>query len=215
MGDRGVIAVLYSDPMYAATSLFGFTEFYIRYATGSHAIRRMMDHLFEQIVEDTRRKAQTCREMDVIFLTGGPEIATPPMMPPQAFAELVVPYQRMLIEIIHDAGHLAMIHCHGRVRQVLDHMVETGVDAIEPIEPPPQGDITLEELIRHTGGQLGFLGYIPDQALHTAPRGAITRHVQQIAKIVKGGSGYVMAPTCTPFQHPVTDTFLRNYSEWM
>ena len=215
LGERGVIAVTYSDPMYAAASLFDFGEYCVRYATRPGTIRRLMDHLFAQIAEDTRRKARACQQLDVIFLTGGPEVATPPMMPPQAFAQLVVPYQRKLIEIIHAAGHLAMIHCHGRVRDVLGHMLATGVDAIEPIEPPPQGNITLAELLERADGHLSFLGHIQDQEFHTAPAGTMTRRVEAIAKVLGGRTGYVMAPTCTPFQHPATSTFLRNYTEWL
>ena len=215
LADRGVIAVSYADPMYAAASLFDFTEYCVRYATDPAGLIRLMDHLFEQIAEDTRRKALACKGSDVVFLTAGPELATPPMMPPRAFAELVTPYQKRLIEIIHDAGHLAMIHCHGRVRDVLEHMIETGVDAIEPIEPPPQGDITLAELVRRSDGRLSFVGHIQDQQFHGAPDGTMTRHVEEIARAVDGGTGYVMAPTCTPFQYPATSTFLRNYTEWI
>lgn len=215
LGDRGVMTVSYSDPMYAAASLFDFGEFCIRYATEPASIRRLVNYLFEQIADDTRRKALACRGLDIIFLTAGPEIATPPMMPPDAFAELVVPYEKGLIQIIHAEGHLAMIHCHGRVRQVLEGMIETGVDAIEPIEPPPQGDITLTELMNCAAGRLGLLGYIQDQEFHSAPAGTMTRRVEDIARVVDGRTGYVMAPTCTPFQHPSTKTFLRNYTEWI
>ena len=215
LADRGVVAISYSDPMYAAASLFDFGEYCIRYATNPASVRRLVDHLFEQIVEDTRRKAVACRGLDVVFLTAGPELATPPMMPPRAFAELVTPYQKRLIEVIHAAGHLAVIHCHGRVRDVLGHMIETGVDAIEPIEPPPQGDIRLAELMDRADGRLSFLGHIQDQEFHSASAGTMTRRVEAIARAVDGRTGYVMGPTCTPFQHPATSTFLRNYTEWI
>ena len=215
LGERGVLTVSYADPMYAAASLFEFVEFCTRYATRPSGLRRLIDHLFGQIIEDTRLKAEACRGMDVIFLTAGPELATPPMMPPRAFAELVVPYQKRLIEILHDAGHLAMIHCHGRVGLVLDHMLATGVDAIEPIEPPPQGDVALAELLQRAEGRLALMGHIQDQDFHSAPPGAMTRRVEAIAGIVDGRTGYVMMPTCTPFAHPATETFLRNYTEWV
>ena len=215
LGAGGVIAVAYADPMYAAARHFDFADFCERYATRPAALHRLIDHLFELIREDTRRKIRACRGMDVIFVSGGPELATPPMMSPQAFAELVVPCQRRLIAQIHDAGHLAMMHCHGRVALVLEHMLATGVDAIEPIEPPPQGDITLADLLRRTDGRLGLLGHIQDQAFHTAPPGTMTRQVEAIARVVDGRSGYVMAPTCAPFRHPATATFLHNWHEWI
>jgi len=35
------------------------------------------------------------------------------------------------------------------------------------------------------------------------------------ASIVNGCTGYIMSPTCTPFQHPAAETFRRNYMEWL
>ena len=215
LGDRGMMTVGYSDPMYASASLFDFQDFTIRCLMQPETVRRLVEHQFERIAEDTRRRAEACAGRDFIFLTGGPEIATPPMMAPRLFQELVLPYQKKLIEIIHEHGHLAMIHCHGRVAQVLDYMIETGVDAIEPIEPPPQGDITLADLLDRAGGRMAMMGHVQDQEFHTAPPGTMTRHVEEIAKVAEGRAGYIMSPTCTPFQHPATDTFIRNYSEWI
>lgn len=215
VGDWGIVTAGYSDPMHTVCQLFDFEDFTVRCLTDLPAILRLVDHFYEQIAEDTRRRARAVRGRRVVFLTGGPEVATPPMMAPRAFEALVMPYQKKLIEIIHAEGHLAMIHCHGRVRDVLDYMLETGVDAIEPIEPPPQGDIGLAELLERTRGRMTVMGHIQDQELHYVPPGVMQAHVEQLARIVDGRTGYVMMPTCTPFQIPATPVWLRNYTEWV
>ena len=153
--------------------------------------------------------------LPVLFYTGGPEICTPPMMAPAMFAKLVTPYQKKLIRMIHDAGFLASIHCHGRVRDVIGEVLATGADVFEPIEPPDQGDISLPELFTAAGNRLCLMGHIQDQEFHYVEPGTMTRHVEEIARVAAGRTGYVMMPTCTPFQHPATDTFRRNYAEWI
>ena len=213
--DWGIIALHYPDPMYEACQLFDFEEFTIRCLTQLPGILRLVDHLFERIADDIRRRATAVQGYEVVFLTGGPELATPPMMAPAMFDALVVPYQKRLIEIIHTEGHLAMIHCHGRVGQVLDAMMETGADAIEPIEPPPQGDIGLSTLLDRTQDRMAVMGHIQDQEFHYVSPGTMTRRVEDIGRIAAGRTGYVMMPTCTPFQHPATPTWLRNYTEWI
>lgn len=215
LGGHGVMTVDYADPMHKAVVLFDFLDFCMRCRTDMRPLKRMIDHFYEQIAEDTRRKAKATEGLDVIFLTGGPEVATPPMMAPELFGELVMPYQKKLIEIIHEHGHVAMIHCHGKVRRVLDYMIQTDVDCIEPIEPPPQGDITLEELLARGADHLAFMGHIQDQEFHTVPPGTMTKRVEDIARVIGSQTGYIMTPTCTPFQHPPTDTFVRNYTEWL
>ena len=117
--------------------------------------------------------------------------------------------------MIHDAGFLASIHCHGRVRDVIGEVMRTGADVLEPVEPPDQGDMTLTELVAAAEGQLCLMGYIQDQEFHLAEPGTMERHVEEIARVVGDRSGYVMTPTCTPFQHPATATFQRNYEEWV
>lgn len=215
LGDRGLVYMNYSDPMYAAASLFDYEDFVIRCTTDTKSVRRLVDHQFERIVEQTRNLAEVCRGYDVLFYTAGPEVATPPMVSPTVFRELVTPYQTKLIEILHDAGHLVSIHCHGRVRQVLDEMVKTGTDVLEPIEPPDQGDISLAELLERVEDRLCLMGYIQDQEFHTVPPGTMTKRVEEIAALVNGRTRYIMTPTCTPFQHPAAETFLRNYTEWI
>ena len=37
----------------------------------------------------------------------------------------------------------------------------------------------------------------------------------QIARVARGRTGYICMPTATPFQFPPTETFVRNYTEWI
>lgn len=215
MGDRGLLYISYADPMYAAASLFDFQEFAIRCITSPDGLQRLIDFLFERIQEETRRLAGACSDLNCILYTGGPEIATPPMLPPQVFRRFITPYQRKLVEIIHDEGCLCAIHCHGRVRRDLDEIIATGTDLLEPIEPPEQGDIGIAELMERADGRMSFMGHIQDQELHTARPGEMARKVEEIARVVDGRTGYIMSPTCTPFQHPATETYIRNYMEWV
>lgn len=212
---RGVAYVSYGDPMYTAAALFDFDDFAVRCITDPAPVLRLIDFLFEREQEVLRRQLRACRGHQFLFYTAGPELCTPPMLSPAVFARLVTPYQTHLIRMIHDAGFPVSIHCHGRVREVLDEILRTGADVLEPAEPPPQGDIGLEELLRRAAGRLCIMGYIQDQEFHHAPPGTMRRHVEEIARLAEGRTGYVMAPTCTPFQHPAAETFRRNYTEWV
>lgn len=56
------------------------------------------------------------------------------------------------LNVIHDAGRLAWVHCHGKMNPVLDRFIEMGVDCLNPVEPPPMGDILLSDAKRRAGG---------------------------------------------------------------
>jgi len=212
---RGVAYVGYADPMHTSARLFDFNDFAVRCITDIKPVLKLIDFHFELIKADLRSMLKAAEGNEFLFYTGGPEICTPPMMAPAIFARLVTPYQKALIDMIHEAGQLASIHCHGRVRCVIDEVIKTGTDVLEPIEPPDQGDMTLAELLDKAEGRLCLVGHIQDQELHYVPEGTMARHVEEIARLVNWRTGYIMTPTCTPFQHPATDTFIRNYTEWL
>ncbi len=215
LAGRGVAYVGYGDPLYAAASLFDFADFAVRCVTDPRPVIRLIDFHFERLQVTLQNMLEACRGRDFLFYTAGPELCTPPMLPPALFARLVTPYQRRLIRMIHDAGLLASIHCHGRVRDILPEVIAMEADVLEPLEPPPQGDMALPELLQRVGGRLCLLGYIQDQEFHGAPPGTMRRRVEEIARQVERGVPFVMAPTCTPFAHPASESFRRNYTEWV
>lgn len=92
----------------------------------------------------------------------GVERASPPMMGPRQWEELVVPYDGEIMRRIKQRDPEARIHvhCHGRVGTLLDSWLELGVDSIDPVEPPPQGDIEFAEAKRRVDGRITLFGNI-------------------------------------------------------
>ena len=215
LAEYGVVMAGYGDPFHAVAVVMDFNDLAMRCVTDLPSVQRFADFFYEQILAETRGTLKACEGLPVGLMTGGPELCTPPMMSPALFPTLVTRYHQKLIEVIHEAGFFAGIHCHGRVRDVFPEILKTGTDYLEPIEPPPQGDITLVELLDQADGRLCLIGHIQDQELHYVPPATMARHVEDIARVAKGRTGYIMTPTCTPFQHPAKETFVRNYLEWM
>ena len=84
------------------------------------------------------------------------------MMGPRQWEEWVVPYDGELMRRIHarDPEARIHVHCHGRVGALLDSFLAMGVDSIDPVEPPPQGDITFAEARRRVGDEMTLYGNI-------------------------------------------------------
>jgi len=215
LGDRGVAHLGYADPMYAVAHLFDFEDFCIRTATQRSLIVEMIEREHERIQVELARMLEQIEGYDFMFCTAGPEVATPPMLSPDTFAELVTPYQKALVQAIHDAGHLSAIHCHGRVRRVLDHFIEIGIDALEPVEPPPQGDISLAEALDKVNGRICLMGYIQDQDLYRAQPGEMRAKVRAVRELVEGRTGYIMTSSATPYMEDPPPAFVRNYIEYV
>ena len=215
VGDRGMVFFGFQETTESVVPLFHYEDFCMRTITDLPGLERLFDWASERCLENVKLLVEVCAGMDVVFHAIGPEYCTPPMIAPSVFAKLVTPHMRRSIDVIHAAGFPVSIHCHGKVREVFEEMIKTGADMLEPIEPIPQGDIDLAELMELSAGRMSLMGHVQDQDFYTAPEGHFTNWVEQIARVVDGRTGYIMSPTCTPFDIPCTDTYKRNYIEWL
>ncbi|MFH1905738.1 MAG: uroporphyrinogen decarboxylase family protein [bacterium] len=140
----------------------------------------------------------------------GVERASPPMMGPNQWDELVIPYDGDIMRRIKAADSEARIHvhCHGNVETLLDSFVEMGVDSIDPVEPHPQGDVDIAKVKRKYDNKLVFVGNIEFLDMETKNPGEMDEIVQYA--IEGGGKENVMLWTSSgPHERP-TDRFLDN-----
>ena len=103
-----------------------------------------------------------------------------PMMSPAAFEQFIAPRLKKMVDLIHDEGALCIKHSDGNLYPILDAIVATGPDGLNPIEPV--AGMTLTETRRCVGSRLCLVGNIdcgqllcsgtPEQ-VHDAVRQAI------------------------------------------
>ncbi|MBN1673372.1 MAG: hypothetical protein JXR37_20170 [Kiritimatiellae bacterium] len=96
---------------------------------------------------------------------GGSEWLTPPMGSPAMYEAFVQKQEERIIRRVHEAGAVCHVHCHGNVRAILERVVERGADFFEPVEPPPDGDITFAEAKAQVGGRMTLGGNIEARVL--------------------------------------------------
>ena len=217
LGDKGLNYVSYEDPMYAVAQWFDFEDFAVKCVLEFDVISRMLEHEFQRIERELALVLEAARGYTFLFFMAGPEVATPPMLPPRLFEDTVAKYERVLVEMIRSAGQLVAIHCHGRVGMVYDMFKSIGPNALEPLEPPPQGDLTLDKALDRADGMC-LMGHIQDQDLYTAQPGEMREKVRDICELMWGRAsltGYIMTSTATPYMDPPPAAFSRNYIEYM
>ena len=100
-----------------------------------------------------------------IFSWVGPELFIPPLMRPRDFEDLVFNFDKPLCDLIHNAGGHVWLHVHGKVNNFIDRFIAMGIDVLNPLEPPKNGDIQMRELIRKYGSRMGWEGNIEIQEI--------------------------------------------------
>ncbi|MCK4601622.1 MAG: hypothetical protein KAU28_04100, partial [Phycisphaerae bacterium] len=143
----------------------------------------------------------------------GPEYASEPYLPPRLFEEYVVRYTGPMVKMIQKAGGYARIHSHGNIRNILPHIAAMGADGLDPIEPPPYGDIELREVREKYGRDMVLFGNIEVTDIENLPPEEFEpKAVQALREGTAGeGRGFVLMPSAAPCGRTMTANTMKNY----
>ena len=156
LGDAGLPLILVTTPLECVSHLMEFQQFLLWCASERPTIVRLIEAAFERIYNKLEWLLQN--GVRPLFRFTGSEQATPPMMSPQYFDELSAKYDRPLFELVHNYGCIVHVHCHGKVKDIFPRLLDMGVDVLDPMEPPPDGDLTLAEARRMAQGRMTLVG---------------------------------------------------------
>ncbi|MBL7189612.1 MAG: hypothetical protein ISS70_25060 [Phycisphaerae bacterium] len=211
LAERGIVMVDTEDPICAAASLFSMADYTVVALTEQRLFHRLLEKLSGHI--QTRTEKTAIEFPGHLWRIYGPEYAGEPYLPPHLFAEYVVRYTGPMVETIQKHGGFARVHCHGRIRAVLDYIVEMGATAIDPIEPPPQGDVELAQVHREYGEKLVLFGNIEYADIENTEPARFERIVEKsLSDGTQGrGKGFVLMPSSAPISRKVTPRVLANY----
>ena len=211
LGDRGIVMVDTEDPLCAAATLMSMQDYTIVAFTENVLFHQLLEKLARQI---HTRTAQVAREFPGhLWRIYGPEYASEPYLPPRLFDEYVVRYVEPMVRVIREHGGFARIHCHGRVRNILALIAGMGADAIDPLEPPPLGDVTLADVRQQYGRQLVLFGNLEVVDVERMEPAAFDQVVcRALAEGTAGpGRGFVLMPSACPVGRKVEPRTLQNY----
>ena len=202
IGEDGLVCPSINDPLCRACELFSMEDFLVYAITEPEQAQMFLDFLWELVREET---AQILRAdvRDMMFRIVGPEYATPPYLPDRYFADFVTQYVRRLVTTLHDAGAISRVHSHGKVRHALAELAGTGVQCFDPLEPPPDGDLSLAEAKALYGDSMTLLGNMELRDLEQCTPEQIDGKVRDILRDGKPGGRFILMPTATPINIPL------------
>ncbi len=211
LGDRGIVMVDTEDPLCAAASLFSMEEYTITGLTEPALFHQLLEKLAGRIHERTEQVSRLFPGR--LWRIYGPEYATPPYLPPRLFEEYVVRYVGPMVRMIQAHGGYARIHSHGRLKDVLDHIASMEPDALDPIEPPPQGDVELSYVRERYGQQLVLFGNLEIADVENLPPDQFEEKVKQALEEGTSGAGrgFVLMPSAAPYGREISKTTMSNY----
>jgi uroporphyrinogen decarboxylase len=153
-------------------------ELHVRYI-------RHMETMADVIIRATRPK--------VIFVENG--YSSVGIISPAMYREWDKPVIEAVSKVAKAHGVLLHVHQHGPAMNVLQDLVEAGVDLIDPLERPRSGDVTdLAAVKRQYGGRVALRGnmHSHDVLLRGTPAD-VERQVKECIRSAGSGGGYILA----------------------
>jgi MtaA/CmuA family methyltransferase len=116
-------------PFGAAGTIFGFEKFLLDLTDEAKRsqIEAVLSVLSDAIVELGRLQMEAGAHMTGI----GDPLAGPDVISPWMYREICFPYHRRIVTAFQRMGIAAYIHCCGDATAIIDHLVRTGIDAVE------------------------------------------------------------------------------------
>lgn len=208
IGERGLVTCDFPNPIALVHELTGSELLGIWSLTNRRALVECIGMLSERLLALIR--ALVDAGVGPVFRTLGHEFAIPPLMSPRDFREFCVEPEYPIYQIIHEAGGLVHIHCHGPMDKVLEDFVEIGCDCLHPIEPPPLGDVELADAKRRVGHRLCLEGNLQIGDLYAAPTEEVIAKTTQAIRD-GGRTGFILCPTASPHTEELNELTVRNY----
>lgn len=211
VGDRGVLNFSVGDAIGHVVGLFDFEEFVMRCMEDDGPIRALVDKAQALVMRAIETIGAVVK--DAGFRLWGPEYCGAPLLNPHVFfPRYVIEQDKQATRAIHASGNFSIIHCHGRLRDLLDMIAEIGADALEPLEvlPMTTADVTLAEVKERLGKKMCLMGTVQSLTLEKGTPEQMRREIREAIEVGAPGGGFVLLPTSSPFMLPLDSQCLAN-----
>jgi uroporphyrinogen-III decarboxylase len=213
LGDSGIVMIDTPDPLCLASMMFDVTEYTIIASSEPGLFNQLLEKFAEYLMPQTQKIAKLLPGH--LWRIYGPEYASVPFLHPKYFKEFVVRYDKPMVDVIQQHEGFARIHSHGNLKDILDDIVSMGCMGLDPIEPPPQGDVSLAYVRERWGDQLVLFGNLEISDIETLPTDQLSDKVKQAIDegTAGNGRGFVLMPSACPYGRNLSSLTLRNYEK--
>ncbi len=211
LGDAGIVMVDIADPLCHAAGLFSMADYTVLALTEPALFHRLLEQAARHVYPVVESVARAFPGH--LWRVVGSEYASEPLLPARLYQAYAVHYTQPIVETIQRYGGFARIHSHGRLRNILKDIASMGPAGLDPIEPPPQGDMTLSEVRCAVGEQIVLFGNIEASEIELLSEAGFEARVRQaLAEGALGeGRGFVLMPSSCPYGREISPRVMANY----
>lgn len=206
IGEEGLVLAGLPDAICFPASYLSPQDMCLLWMDEPKLMLKMVETAAERLNEFVERACKL--GVDAFRIIGG-EYATQ-QLGPKGFNALVKPFDRDLCRIIHRYGGIAYYHNHGDVNRFLEDFADLEIDALDPLEMPPYGDVDLADAKRRVGDKYCLVGPLDDmEVLETKDFDYISELAWKCLQAA-GPDGYILGGTASgTYTERAAENFIR------
>jgi uroporphyrinogen-III decarboxylase len=204
--ERCILRGSVSSPFVCVAGAMSY-QYFLQLCGEEPALLREMTEICAQRIDDVLAFMLPNGGFDYLWI-GGCEWLTPPMGSPKLYDELVQGFEEHIIRQAHEHGAVVHVHCHGNVRSTIEKAIARGADFFEPMEPPPDGDITFAEAKALVAGRMTLGGNVEARIMQ---HGTPTEVERAVRDAFEGGKERMVFRTSDGPITLMTPEMIRNY----
>jgi len=195
IGDERAVILNVRDVFSDIRDLLGYEEALISLITEHDYYEELLD----RVIEYNRALASIAQkrfDLNIIATTDDIADTRGLIFNPKLFFEFLGPKFREVMDGFHDLGYYCIKHTDGYIMDILDYLVDSGIDCLDPIDPTANMDIGL--IKKKYGKRICIKGNV--NCVTTLVTGSLEDVEDNVKYCIKNagyGGGYILSSSNT------------------
>lgn len=189
---KGKKAIIWTgrDAFFNPSYLRGVEDFLMDFVCDPALVHDLIELCLDFDIALTRRAIRA--GVDIVVLGDDYAWNEGPMMSRKHFQEFILPGLRRAVQAVHEEGAFCVKHTDGNIMPIIDLIVDTGIDAINPIEPAAGMDIG--KVKKLFGDRVAVIGNIDcGELLSRGTVDQVKKAVKDCIEVASPGGGHILA----------------------
>ena len=194
--NRVIVGGLWTGIMGDAYRLHGFQNFLLNTALKPQLAKTLVNKLTDVYLDLNQAYFETIKgRMDIWFFGNDFGAQNGLLISRDMWLDIFFENIKQLTALAHSYGFKVMMHSCGGVSEIIDDLIEAGVDILDPIQVTAAG-MDPKSLADRFGGRIVFHGGVDtQQVLPKAAPEEVARHARDVANTLSEKGGYIFAPS--------------------
>jgi hypothetical protein len=184
-----------TSPLDYLLDLLGYENGLLAMITEPEKVNRILEKFTVGVVRMTREMAAH-KSVDAIKVSS--PFAGMGFISPEFYRQFELPYLARVADAIREFGKTGYVHTCGHIHDRLEIIAESGIPGLECLDPPPIGNVELEDAFRRIGDKMFIKGNIDSvNSLLEGTDKSIRADVGEIMRTGMANKGFILSTACS------------------